>query len=79
MQSFFERQGPKLDTSLPSIRHIQDLIRRREVVRVQLLNGDVVDGSLPWQDHQFIALQQAGNRPLMLIQRSAIAVIRALP
>ena len=32
MQSFFENRPTRLDTSLPSVRHIQELIRPRTVV-----------------------------------------------
>jgi hypothetical protein len=37
MQSFFERRGPRLDTTLPSVRHVQELIRIRTPVNVVLL------------------------------------------
>ena len=37
MQSFFEKRPTALDTSQPSIRHLQDLIRHKTPVAVQVL------------------------------------------
>ncbi|MFM7360925.1 MAG: Hfq-related RNA-binding protein [Cyanobium sp.] len=78
MQSFFESRGPRLDTSLPSVRHVQELIRNRTVVRVLLRGGQELEGTLKWQDNQFLALRQDSSLPLVLINRDSIAVLRAL-
>ena len=48
MQSFFERRGPRLDTTLPSVRHVQELIRIRTPVNVVLLSGKEFDGIIRW-------------------------------
>lgn len=78
MQSYFERRGPRLDTSLPSVRHVQELIRNRSVVRIQLVNGHELEGTVKWQDNSFLGLRQDPSLPLLLINRDAIAVLRAL-
>jgi host factor-I protein len=78
MQSFFERRGPRLDTSLPSVRHIQTLIRNRTVVSVQLSTGVMLEGHIRWQDNNFIALHQDEQRPLVLLNLNAIALLKAL-
>ncbi|MFM7732632.1 MAG: Hfq-related RNA-binding protein [Cyanobium sp.] len=78
MQSFFESRGPRLDTSLPSVRHVQELIRNRTVVSVLLRGGQELEGTLKWQDNQFLALRQDSSLPLVLINRDSIAVLRAL-
>jgi host factor-I protein len=78
MQSFFERRGPRLDTSLPSVRHVQDLIRNRTVVSLQMVGGHELEGTIHWQDHQFLGFRQDASRPLVLINRDAIALLRAL-
>ena len=78
MQDFFERRGPSLDTSLPSVRHVQDLIRSRTLVKIQLIGGQELEGTLKWQDTQYFALRQDAARPLVLISREAVAVMRAL-
>ncbi len=78
MQSFFESRGPRLDTSLPSVRHVQELIRNRTIVSVLLRGGQELEGTLRWQDNQFLALRQDSSLPLVLINRDSIAVLRAL-
>jgi host factor-I protein len=78
MQSFFETRSPKLDTSLPSVRHIQELIRTRTVVNLSLMGGQEVEGVIKWQDMHFLALRQSANQPLMMVNRQAITLLRAL-
>jgi host factor-I protein len=78
MQSFFERRGPRLDTTLPSVRHVQELIRNRTVVSLHMLGGQEVEGTIHWQDTQFLGVRQDASLPLVLINRDAIAVLRAL-
>ena len=78
MQSFFDKRGPRLDTSLPSVRHVQELIRNRTPVSVSLQGGHALEGTIKWQDPQFLALRQEAGRPLALLSRDAIVVLRAL-
>ncbi len=78
MQSFFDRRGPRLDTSLPSVRHVQELIRNRTPVRIALVGGQEMEGTIKWQDNQFLALRQDAAMPLALLNRDAIVVLRAL-
>lgn len=78
MQSFFEKRTTALDTSQPSIRHLQDLIRHKTPVAVQVLGVGELEGILHWQDIDYLALKQDEKRPLTLISRAAAATIRAL-
>jgi host factor-I protein len=78
MQSFFENRGTKLDTTLPSVRHIQELIRTRTVVSLSLASGLEVEGVIKWQDMHFLALRQSATQPLVMINREAITILRAL-
>ena len=78
MQSFFEKRTTALDTSQPSIRHMQDLIRHKTPVAVQVLGVGELEGILHWQDIHYLALKQDQNRPLTLISRASAATIRAL-
>jgi host factor-I protein len=78
MQSFFENRPTRLDTSLPSVRHIQELIRTRTVVSLGLVGGQEVEGVIKWQDLHYLALRQKANQPLMMVNREAITVLRAL-
>ena len=78
MQSFFEQRGPRFDTSLPSVRHVQELIRNATIVRVVMTGGQELEGAIRWQDNHFLALAQEEGLPVVLLNRSAIAVLRAL-
>ncbi|MEA5413669.1 Hfq-related RNA-binding protein [Synechococcus sp. BA-132 BA5] len=78
MQSFFERRGPRLDTTLPSVRHVQELIRIRTPVNVVLLTGEECDGVIRWQDSNFLAMSTEPGTPLLLISLAAIVSLRAL-
>jgi len=78
MQSFFDRRGPRLDTSLPSVRHVQDLIRNRTMVQVVMAGGQELEGTVRWQDNDFLALRQDASLPLVLLNRNAITLLRAL-
>jgi host factor-I protein len=78
MQSFFDRRGPRLDTSLPSVRHVQELIRNRTMVRLVMVGGQELEGTVRWQDNDFLALRQDASLPLVLVNRNAISLLRAL-
>jgi host factor-I protein len=78
MQSFLESRTPTLDTSLPSVRHIQGLIRQKTPVALRLLDGLELEGVLLWQDIDQFALDPGEGRTLSLINRRAVAVLRSL-
>jgi len=78
MQSFFDRRGPKLDTSLPSVRHLQDLIRNRTQVIVTMMGGQELQGTLHWQDSEFLALRQAHDHAPVLLNRHLLMMLRSL-
>ncbi|MFM7085691.1 MAG: Hfq-related RNA-binding protein [Cyanobium sp.] len=63
---------------MPSVRHVQELIRNRTPVKVLLVGGHELQGTIKWQDNQFLALRQEAGRPLALLNRDAIVVLRAL-
>ena len=71
--------GPSdLDTSQPGVRQIQAWIRNRVNLAVQLQDGTALTGTPRWIDGDFIALQPEFSEELVLISRSAIALLRAL-
>ena len=78
MQSFLESRNPTLDTSLPSVRHIQGLIRQKTPVALRLFDGHELEGVLLWQDLDQFALDPGEGRTLNLINRRAVAVLRSL-
>jgi len=78
MQSSFDRRGPRLDTSLPSIRHVQGLIRSRAEVVVTMSNGQELRGKILWQDLEYMALLQEEGRPPALLNRQGVLMLRSL-
>ena len=78
MQSFFERRPPALDTDQPSTRHVQDLIRHQTPVAIQVLGHSELEGTIQWQDMDYLALNPGEGLPLTLIRRSSASVIRPL-
>ena len=78
MQSFFDRRSPTLDTAQPGIRHIQELIRQESPLAIRMNDGMEYEGVLRWQDLQYFALDPGDSRPLLLINRHQVSVLRAL-
>jgi host factor-I protein len=78
MQSSSDGRPPVLDTTQPSIRHIQGLIRQKTPVALRLLDGHELEGVLLWQDLGQFALDPGQGRALALVNRNAVAVLRAL-
>lgn len=67
------------DTSLPSVRHLQHLVRERQRIELKLLSGDQLRGKLFWQDAECLCLQgDTEDEPATLVWRTAIAYLRPL-
>ena len=78
MGNLFERRGQELDTSQPGIRQIQAWIRSRALLSVQLLDGTRLEGVVRWVDCDYLALQPEQDSEPVLLNRKAIALLRAL-
>jgi host factor-I protein len=68
----------ELDTSQPGVRQIQAWIRSRTNLVIQLRDGSSTSGIPRWIDASFVALQQEHGVDVVLVNRDAIALIRAL-
>lgn len=75
---------PEVDVTLPSIRHIHQIIRHQRdydtnPVEVKLVTGDVIIGNLKWIDQHCICMDgaQAGQSHPFLIWHHAIAYIKS--
>ena len=68
----------ELDTSLPGVRLLQQWIRQRRTISVQLASGLELQGRLLWQDSEFLALLLAGAERPELLARKRIERIRSL-
>ena len=65
-----------LDTSLPSIRQVQNLIQQAVTIEIKLLTGDILIGRIIWQDSQCMCLMNE-NSQQMTVWKQAIAYIKA--
>ncbi|MFY8149672.1 MAG: Hfq-related RNA-binding protein [Prochlorococcaceae cyanobacterium] len=78
MEQFFEQRAATLDTTQPGVRHIQQLIREKTPVSLLLHGGTEVEGVIQWQDVFYLGVQHEDGRPLHLVNRNTICVLRAL-
>ena len=78
MQSAFDAKHSRLDTSLPSIRHLQDLIRNHKLVQIEINTGESLEGVLAWQDVDYLALREPMGESVLLINREAVVLVRCL-
>jgi host factor-I protein len=73
----------ELDITLPSIRHIHQLIRSEKLgedskpqsVEVKLISGDVITGTLKWIDVHCICVDVSSHT--LLVWHHAIAYIKS--
>jgi hypothetical protein len=49
------------------------------MVSIQTVGNFELAGTIQWQDNQFLALRQDADQPLVLINRDAVLLLRALP
>jgi host factor-I protein len=78
MQSAFDTKHSRLDTSLPSIRHLQDLIRNHKPVQIKIITGESLEGVLAWQDVDYLALREPMGESVLLINREGVVLVRCL-
>lgn len=65
----------ELDTTLPSIRQVQTLIKQTKPVELKLLSGDVLTGRVLWQDPHCICIADE-NSQQTTVWKQAIAYIK---
>lgn len=52
----------EFDTSLPSIRQVQKLIKEGTIVELKLLTGDLLIGRISWQDENCLCIFNEKNQ-----------------
>jgi host factor-I protein len=67
----------EFDTSLPSIRQVQSLIKEKNAVEIKLLTGDTLTGTIVWQDPQCVLIADS-NGQKTTIWRQAIAYMKPM-
>ncbi|BAY13870.1 Hfq-related RNA-binding protein [Calothrix sp. NIES-2098] len=63
------------DTSLPSIRQVQNLIKNTATVDVKLVTGDLIAGRVIWQDPNCVCIVDE-NSQQTTVWKHAIAYIK---
>jgi len=65
----------EFNTGLPSIRQIQSYIKEKKQVQIKVSTGDVLVGSITWQDAECVCLMdKQHNQPVMLWRQSLVYV-----
>ncbi|MEH1924749.1 Hfq-related RNA-binding protein [Nostoc sp.] len=65
----------EFDTTLPSIKQVQNLIKQTTPVELKLLTQDVLIGKVLWQDPQCICINDENSQQI-IIWKQAIAYIK---
>lgn len=65
----------ELDTSLPSVRQMQTLIRDGQEVEAKLITDDLLVGKIRWQDSDCLCLVDQYDQPT-IIWRQAMVYIK---
>ncbi|CAN1211814.1 Hfq-related RNA-binding protein [Tumidithrix helvetica PCC 7403] len=66
----------EFNTSLPSIRRIQSIIREKSDVEVKLLTGDDINGKVLWIDDNCICIEGGTGAVKTIIWLHAVAYIK---
>lgn len=65
----------ELETGLPSIRQIQNMIRETREVELKLVTGDLLTGKVRWQDAHCISLIDQYDQDT-IVWRQAIVYLK---
>ncbi|MDF5719461.1 MAG: RNA chaperone Hfq [Rhizonema sp. PD37] len=65
----------EFDISLPSTRQVQNLIKQCDTIELKLLTGDLLTGTIIWQDQNCMCLVNE-NSQQTTVWKQAIAYIK---
>ncbi|BAZ82730.1 MAG: hypothetical protein VKL60_12100 [Sphaerospermopsis sp.] len=65
----------EFDTTLPSIRQLQNWIKQKATVEFKLMTGDVIVGKVFWQDINCVSIVDANNEQIS-VWKMAIAYMK---
>lgn len=68
----------ELETTLPSVRQVQTLIRESKEVELKLITNDLLTGKIRWQDTDCICLVDHYDQPTV-VWRQAIVYMKPKP
>ncbi len=64
----------ELETQLPSVRQVQDLIKAGSEVEVKLSTTDLLVGKLRWQDNYCLCLLDHYDQPTIIWKQAIVYV-----
>lgn len=64
----------ELETKLPSVRQVQDLIKEAKEVEIKLSTNDLLVGKLRWQDNHCICLIDHYDQPTIIWKQAIVFV-----
>lgn len=64
----------ELETGIPSVRQIQDLIKAGSEVELKLVTNDLLVGKLRWQDNQCVCLLDHYDQPTIIWKQALVYV-----
>jgi host factor-I protein len=64
------------DTSLPSVRLVQNLIKQTSSVELKLMTGDTIVGRILWQDNQCICIVDESSQQTT-VWKQAVAYLKS--
>ena len=60
----------ELDTSLPSVKQVQNSIKEAKPIELKLVTGDVLAGKILWQDQHCVLLASENTGKTMVWKQS---------
>ena len=60
----------ELDTSLPSVKQVQNSIKEAKPIELKLVTGDLLAGKILWQDQHCILLADQKTQKTMIWKQS---------
>lgn len=60
----------ELDTSLPSVKQLQNSIKEAKQIELKLVTGDLLAGKILWQDQYCIFLTDENTQKIMVWKQS---------
>lgn len=64
----------ELETGIPSVHQIQDLIKAGSEIEVKLVTNDLLVGKLRWQDNQCVCLLDQYDQPTIIWKQALVYV-----
>ncbi|MEO0971384.1 MAG: RNA chaperone Hfq [Cyanobacteria bacterium J06639_18] len=62
----------ELDTSLPSVKQLQNSIKEAKPVELKLVTGDLLAGKILWQDQYCVFLASENTQKTMIWKQSIV-------